>query len=404
MRGRPARLPGTAMPRLSFILTVAMLSAFGLIASDVYLPAMPSMTTEFGVADWQMPQTISFYLLALAIAQLAYGPVSDRKGRKPVLLAGITLYIVGSLGCATSVTYSGFLAWRMLEAVGAAAGLVVGRALIADTCDKRTSAKVYSVIYPLVSLSPALAPAIGGHLAAAFGWRSDFLFVAAFGIVALLMVLKLLPETLPIAARTRTSPFAGFSHVLRDRTFRRYALVVCTIYCAWFVYLTQSPFLFARQGLSEEQSGWLYLPLTAGIIGANLLTKWLLERWPYDRIVAAGIICFVVGAVAFLAMAALGLQGAAAVVLPMCVVSLANGSSLSLAVSGAVSSEHGYAATASGLVGFCQIGSAALVAMGVSAAFGTGLGVLGGTVLVLALIALSTGLRCRSSKPANHLL
>ena len=377
------------MPRLSFILTVAMLSAFGLIASDVYLPAMPSMTTEFGVADWQMPQTISFYLLALAIAQLAYGPLSDRHGRKPVLLAGIALYVVGSVGCATADSYNGFLAWRMLEAVGAAAGLVIGRALIADTCDKRTSAKVYAVIYPLVSLSPALAPAIGGHLAAAYGWRADFLFVAAFGVVALLMAVTLLPETLALAARTRTSPFAGFNHVLRDRTFRRYTVVVCTIYCAWFVYLTQSPFLFARLGLSEEQSGWMYLPLTAGIIGANLVAKRLLDRWPYDRILAAGILCFVLGGVAFMAVVLLGLHGPAAVVLPMCLVSLANGSSLSLAVSGAIASEHGHAATASGLVGFFQIGSAALMAMGVSALFGTGPGVLGGTVLILSVVALS---------------
>ena len=377
------------MPRLSFILTVAMLSTFGLIASDIYLPAMPSMTTEFDIADWQMPQTVSFYLLALAISQLAYGPLSDRYGRKPVVLAGGVLYLIGSLGCAASGSYVGFLAWRMVEAVGAAAGLVIGRALIADTCDKRISAKVYAVVYPLVSLSPALAPAIGGHLAVAFGWRADFLFVAAFGAVALLMALTLLPETLPVSARTRTSPFVGFSHVLRDRTFRRYTLVVCTIYCAWFVYLTQSPFLFVRAGLSEEQSGWLYLPLTAGIVGANLLAKRLLDRWPYDRIVTVGIACFVLGGAAFLTAAALGWSGAAAVVLPMCLVSLANGSSLSLAVSGAIASEHGYAATASGLVGFCQIGSAALMAMGVSAAFGTSFSVLGGAVLVFSLLALS---------------
>lgn len=377
------------MPRLSFILTVAMLSTFGLIASDIYLPAMPSMTTEFDIADWQMPQTVSFYLLALAISQLAYGPLSDRHGRKPVVLAGGVLYLIGSLGCAASGSYVGFLAWRMVEAVGAAAGLVIGRALIADTCDKRISAKVYAVVYPIVSLSPALAPAIGGHLAVAFGWRADFLFVAAFGAVALLMALTLLPETLPVSARTRTSPFAGFSHVLRDRTFRRYTLVVCTIYCAWFVYLTQSPFLFVRAGLSEEQSGWLYLPLTAGIVGANLLAKRLLDRWPYDRIVTVGIACFVLGGTAFLTAAALGWSGAAAVVLPMCLVSLANGSSLSLAVSGAIASEHGYAATASGLVGFCQIGSAALMAMVVSAAFGTSFSVLGGAVLVLSLLALS---------------
>ncbi|AIA74704.1 multidrug transporter CflA [Halomonas campaniensis] len=378
------------MPRVSFILTVAMLSAFGLIASDVYLPAMPSMTIEFGVADWQMPQTVSIYLLALASAQLVYGPLSDRYGRKPLLLAGITLYMAGSLGCAASDSYVGFLAWRILEAVGAASGLVIGRALIADTCDKRTSAKVYAMVYPLVSLSPALAPAIGGHLAATFGWRADFLCVAAFGAMALLMVLTLLPETLPVQDRTRTSPFTGFGHVLRDRTFCRYTLVVCAIYSAWFVYLTQSPFLFARQGLSEEQSGWLYLPLTAGIIGANLLAKRLLDRWPYDRIITAGIVFFVLGGVAFLAVGALQLQGTASVILPMCLVSLANGSSLSLAVSGAVASEHGHVATASGLVGFCQIGSAAVAAMGVSAVFGTGVGVLGDAVLALGLLALLT--------------
>jgi DHA1 family bicyclomycin/chloramphenicol resistance-like MFS transporter len=365
-----------------------MLSAFGLIASDVYLPAMPSMTKEFGIADWQMPQTVSFYLLALAVSQLIYGPLSDRHGRKPVLLAGIALYVAGSLGCAVSSSYVGFLTWRAVEAVGAAAGLVIGRALIADTCDKRTSAQVYAVVYPMVSLSPALAPAIGGHLAAAFGWRADFLFVAAFGALSLSMVLTLTTETLPAPARTRTSPFAGFGHVLRDGTFRRYTLVVCAIYCAWFVYLTQSPFLFARQGLSEEQIGWLYLPLTAGIIGANLLAKRLIEHWPYDRVVVAGIVCFVSGGFIFIFERALTLPSTAAVVLPMCLVSLANGSSLSLAVSGAIASEHGHAATASGLLGFCQIGSAALVATSVSAIFGTGLGVLGGAVLMLGLIAL----------------
>ncbi|MEC4022217.1 multidrug effflux MFS transporter [Pseudomonas fulva] len=376
------------MPRLSFILTVAMLSAFGLVASDIYLPAMPGMATEFGIASWQMPQTVSFYLLALAIAQLAYGPMSDRGGRKPALLAGGVLYLLGSVGCALSSSYMDFIAWRMVEAVGAAAGLVIGRALIADTCDKRTSAKVYAVIYPLVSLSPALAPAIGGHLAVAFGWRADFLFVAAFGALALLLALFLIPETLPVAARSRNAPFAGFSRVLGDRSFCRYTLVVCSIYCAWFVYLTQSPFLFVQAGLSEAQSGWLYMPLTLGIIGANLLARRLLDRLPYDRIVAIGITCFVLGAMAFLLAYAMGWHSVTAVVLPMCLVSLANGSSLSLAISGAIASEHGHAATASGLVGFCQIGSAAVVAMGVSAVLGTGFGVLAGAVAVLSCLAL----------------
>lgn len=376
------------MPRRSFILTAAMLNAFGLIASDIYLPAMPDMARAFAIADWRMPQTVSVYLLALAIAQLVYGPLSDRHGRKPVVLAGIALYMAGSLGCAQAASFATFLAWRVIEAVGAASGLVIGRAIIADTCSKHVSAKIYAVVYPLVSLSPALAPAIGGHLAAAFGWHADFLFVAAFAAVAFALVCAVLPETRPRASRSRVSPLAGFGAVLRDGVFRRYTVVVCCIYGAWFVYLTQSPFLFARLGLGEAHRGWMYLPLTGGIIVANLLARRWLDRWPYDRIVTIGVVSFVLGGSAFLVVAALGVTTIPAVVLPMCLVSLANGSALSLAVSGAIAAPHGRAASASGLVGFCQIGSAALLASGVSAVFGTSLTVVAISVSALGLLAL----------------
>jgi MFS transporter, DHA1 family, multidrug resistance protein len=377
------------MPRMSFILTVAMLNAFGLIASDVYLPAMPQMAAGFGVANWQMPQTVSVYLLVLAIAQLVYGPLSDRHGRKPVLFAGVALYFAGSLGCAAVTHFGAFLAWRMVEAAGAASGLVIGRALIADTCSKEASAKVYAVVYPLVSLSPALAPAVGGYLASAFGWYADFLFVAAFALVALLMAMTLLPETRALHDRKHRSPLAGFAHVLRDAAFRRYTVIVCAIYCAWFVYLTQSPFVFARLGLGEAQSGWLYVPLTASIVTANLLARRWLDRWPYDRIVTAGIVCFVLGGLAFAIVATRGVTSVAAVILPMCLVSLANGSSLSLAVSGAVTGSHGHAATASGLVGFFQISSSALMASLIGAACGTSSTVLACSVLLLALLAMA---------------
>lgn len=387
------------MPRMSFIFTIAMLNAFGLIASDVYLPAMPHMATVFGVADWRMPQTVSVYLLVLAIAQLVYGPLSDRHGRKPVLFAGIALYFVGSLGCAAATHFGAFLAWRMVEAAGAAAGLVIGRALIADTCSKQASAKVYAVVYPLVSLSPALAPAVGGYLASRFGWYADFLFVAGFAFAALLMAMTMLPETLAPHDRKHRAPLAGFAHVLRDGAFRRYTVIVCAIYCAWFIYLTQSPFIFASLGLREAQSGWLYLPLTGSIVTANLLARRWLDRWTYDRIVTTGVACFVLGGLAFAVVATRGVTSVAAVILPMCVVSLANGSSLSLAVSGAVTGAHGQAATASGLVGFFQISSSALVASLISAACGTGSAVLASSILLLALLAMAA---CISPRPEGE--
>lgn len=406
------------MSRPALVLIVAMLSAFGLIASDVYLPAMPTMADGFGIADWQMPQSVSVYLLVLACAQLGYGPLSDRFGRKPVLLAGIVLYIAGSLGCAAATGFRPFLVWRMVEALGAAAGLVIGRAIIADTCDKRASAKVYAIVYPLVSLSPALAPAVGGYLAAAWGWRADFLFVAGFGAIALLLSVCKLKETrVPAPGSHRAvsgvggfSGFSGFAVVLRERSFRCYTVIVCAIYCAWFVYLTQAPFLFARLGVSETASGWLYLPLTCGIVLANLAARSALDRWHYDTIVAAGITCFVIGGLGFTVAGLLpvhGVMAVVAVVLPMCFVSLANGSSLSLAVSGAIAGDHGHAASASGLVGFCQIGSAALASMAISARFGTGSSVLAASVLGFALLAAAAVLTLhrhghRATSPTAH--
>ncbi|MCP1840160.1 DHA1 family bicyclomycin/chloramphenicol resistance-like MFS transporter [Bradyrhizobium sp. USDA 4524] len=372
--------------RPTLVLVVAALSAFGLIASDVYLPAMPVMAQQLGIAGWQMPQTVAVYLMALAAAQLCYGPLSDRWGRKPVLVAGILLYIAGSIGCALAVGFTSFLGWRMVEAVGAASGLVIGRAVIADTCDKKASAKVYSVVYPLVSLSPALAPAIGGYLAAAFGWRADFIFVAVFGAIALCLTLMLLNETGP-KKRHDGAFLAGFTVVLRNGAFIRYALVVCAIYCAWFVYLTQSPFLFERLGLPETVSGWLYLPLTCGIILANFVSKRLIEHLSYDGIVAGGVCFFCLGGLTFVLTLASPVMCAATIVAPMFLVSLSNGSSLSLAVSGAIASEPKHAATASGLVGFFQIGSASLAALGVSACFGTGRAVLAIAILVFSIIA-----------------
>jgi MFS transporter, DHA1 family, multidrug resistance protein len=381
------------MPRPSLILVVAVLSVFGLLASDVYLPAMPAMARAFGVADWQMPQTVSVYLLALAIAQLGYGPLSDRWGRKPVLIAGILLYIAGSLGCARADGFAPFLAWRALEAIGAAAGLVLGRAVIADTCDRTAAARVYSIVYPLVSLSPALAPAVGAHLAQRFGWRADFAFVAAFGAFALLLTLAYLPETRPAAPRADASAArAGFAAVLADRDFLRYTVIVCAIYAAWFIYLTQSPFLFTRLGVAPTTAGWLYLPLTGGIIAANLLSKRLLGRLPYDAIVGLGLASFALGAVAFVVCAALRVAHVAALVLPMLLVSVANGSSLSLAVPGAIGGRHGRPAIASGLVGCAQIGGASLAAFGVSAGFGTGQQVLAIAIALCAAIAAGAAL------------
>ncbi|MBP1208348.1 DHA1 family bicyclomycin/chloramphenicol resistance-like MFS transporter [Duganella sp. 1411] len=379
--------------KTEFIFIVSLISTFGLLASDIYVPAMPLMAAFFKVSVWQIQQSIAVYLCVLALAQIVYGPLSDHFGRRRLLLSGIALYVLGGALCAASASFELFLLGRCVQALGAASGLVIGRALISDRYPKHEAAKIYNIVYPLVSLSPALAPAIGGYLTSALSWRWSFIFVALFACVPLLLVALRLPETHTSHGHGKRIAFlSGLSELLGHRTFVLYTMVVCAIYSAWFVYLTQSTFIFHALGLSENQAGWLYIPLTCGIFLGNFISKKLLERIGYDHIVGLGVACFVTGGLVFAATAWLGSASATLVILPMTMVSLANGSSLSLAVSGAVASNPQRAASASGLVGFFQIGSAALSTALVSLLFGTGYAVLAFAILGFALLALAAAL------------
>lgn len=381
--------------KTEFIVIVALISTFGLLASDIYVPALPLMAAFFNVSAWKIQQTIALYLCVLAMAQIAYGPLSDHFGRRKLLLGGIALYVIGSVLCAAAPSFEYFLAGRCIQALGAASGLVIGRALISDRFGKHEAAKIYNIVYPLVSLSPALAPAIGGYLTSALSWRWSFIFVALYACVPLVLVASRLREEPPRHDRPgdpdghqRIAFLSGIAELLVHRTFILYTMIVCAIYSAWFVYLTQSTFIFNVLGLSEKQAGWLYVPLTCGIFLGNAAAKRLLDRMNYDHIVALGVACFVVGGMVFAATAWLGYSSTPLVILPMALVSLANGSSLSLAVSGAVASNPRRAASASGLVGFFQIGSAALSTALVSLLFGTSYQALAYAILGFALLAL----------------
>lgn len=372
------------MPRPLFIATIAMLSTFGLLASDIYLPSMSLMKTSFQVPDWKMTQSISVYLIALACAQLIYGPLADRYGRKPILYIGISVYIAGSLGCAASADFTSFLIWRAMEATGAASGLVLGRTLIADICNKQSSAKVYSIIYPLVSLSPALAPAIGAQLTTQFGWQSNFIFVAAFGLASLLLA-PFLPETRAVSVSAKASINSAIQSLISDPAFLRYNCLVCAIYSAWFVYLTQSPYLFTQLNMSPHQIGWLYLPLTLTIISANFTSKWLLARCQYQSIVRGGLYSFLLGGMCYFITSWIGIHSVWTIVMPMCLVAVSNGSSLPLAISAAISEQRQYQAVASSLVGFCQIASSALISGVISQVCGVSTSVLATSIALLSV-------------------
>ncbi|MEJ2632287.1 MAG: MFS transporter [Acidihalobacter sp.] len=177
--------PDTKPQFVVFIAAMVMMSMIGIFSSDIYLPSMPYMASYFGVDYGVIQKTITVYLVGLAVFQLFYGPISDHFGRRRVLIAGLTIYIAASLGCVLSSSVTQLLLFRFFQAVGACAGLVMGRTIVTDMFDKSESPHVFSIVLPFVAMSPAIAPVIGGHVQELLGWRFVMAFTVLFGSVLL---------------------------------------------------------------------------------------------------------------------------------------------------------------------------------------------------------------------------
>jgi DHA1 family bicyclomycin/chloramphenicol resistance-like MFS transporter len=177
-----------------FLVVITLMGSVGLLATDIYLPALPEMATYFNCNQVEIQASFTLFLLGLAICQLVYGSLADRFGRKRVTLLGLTLFMIATLLCASAETLGEFLAFRLLQAMGGGVGSVVNRAIIADRYDKLQAAKVFSTIFPIIGLSAAIGPWIGGYLTYFMGWRSVFYFMAGFGAVVWVLVFFFLKE------------------------------------------------------------------------------------------------------------------------------------------------------------------------------------------------------------------
>src|SRR5690606_20851902 len=172
--------PGVAQRRPSLAILIAV-TALGPMALNIFIPAMPGMTAVFGVDYGTIQLTLTLYLVGLAVAQLFMGPLSDRFGRRPVLLGGIGLFLAGSLAAALAPSIEALIVARIVQAVGGCAGIVLGRAIVRDTHSREASASMIGYITMVMVVAPMLAPLIGGYLDSWFGWRATFITVLAVG-------------------------------------------------------------------------------------------------------------------------------------------------------------------------------------------------------------------------------
>ncbi|MBD8576945.1 Bcr/CflA family multidrug efflux MFS transporter [Pseudomonas syringae] len=260
------------------IILLAALVAFGPLSVDMYLPSLPTIADDLGAAHAQVQMTIGVFLGGLCLGMLLYGPLSDRFGRRRLLLGGMVLYLLASLGCALAAQVEHLLFWRFLQALGGAAASVLGRALVRDLFPLDEAARVLSLMHLVSMLATLAAPLIGGYLMLLAGWRSLFVLLALFCAVCLVAVAWKIPETLPPDRRGASvgQVFRAYGRLAVQPLAIGYILCMGLGFGGMFAFITASPFVYIDYfGLSPLSYGWLFGLNILGII----IATWLNARW-----------------------------------------------------------------------------------------------------------------------------
>jgi MFS transporter, DHA1 family, multidrug resistance protein len=352
--------PGT------FALTalLAGLSAVGPLTTDMYLPSLPDIARLLGATTAQGQLTISSYLIGFAVGQIVYGPVSDRHGRKPVLLGAVALYGVASLACALSNSIDMLIAARFAQALGGSGGIVLSRAVVRDLYAGSRAGRELSVIGAVMALAPVLAPIAGGALQTGFGWRSVFLALVVAAFIGAAVVILLLPETLSLRASepvSLSSMATSYAIVARNPAYLAYMGLASLSYAGLFAWISAASFVLQDiYGLTPLVFGFVFAVGSVGYGIGSTLSARLTRYFSIDGILGFGGIAVALGGVVMLAAVAAGRDSAAVLVLSMAIYLAGLGMVLPQSIAGALTPFPERAGAASSLFGFIQQSVAAL--------------------------------------------
>lgn len=354
--------------RKTFLLATIVMSSSGLLATDIYLPALPEMTRYFNCNQSEIQSTFIIFLLGLAVCQLIYGVLSDRFGQKRIAILGLVLFTIMSILCAHSITLTQFSVFRLLQAIGGGAGSVVSRVMITNRYNKTESVQIFSTIFPIIGLSAAVGPFIGGYLTYFFNWQATFYFMAGYGLLGLMLVLFCLGDS-SNHNRANCMPFdakASYRDVLKNLPFLGYACIICAGFCVFRAYTVESPFVFYKQGFLVEELGTFYVALSIAYIAGNLIAKRYIEILSLEKLIKLGLLFSLLGGLGMVVFAHHFEQNPLSVILPMSVITLGNGLLFPTSSAAAMNAvPHQHKGLASGMVGTLQFIAAALCIYGV---------------------------------------
>ena len=371
-------------PGKGFLVWLAGLSVLGFLATDMYLPAFAVIQNDLQTPAAAVSASLSLFLAGFAIAQLAWGPLSDNYGRRPVLLSGLALFAVGCLGMLWVRDATWLLVLRFVQAIGVCAASVTWQALVTDHYPAHRTNRIFATIMPLVGLSPALAPLLGSWILAHFSWQMIFMTLFVITLVLMLPALRLKPV---VKKTTSNDVPLTFATLLRSRDYRGNVLIYAACSASFFAWLTGSPFILSDMGYGPAAIGLSYVPQTIAFLIGGYGCRAALQKWQGKQLLPWLLVIYAMSVVGTWLAGLLAGQSLTALLVPFCVMAMANGAIYPIVVAQALRPFPQATGRAAALQNTLQLGLCFLASLLVSALIGTPLLTTTSVMLVTVLLS-----------------
>lgn len=352
-------IPNTRYNETIIIVLLLLITALGQMAVDIYLPSMPSMQSTLNTSKDYIQLTLSVFTIGFGVSQLLYGPLSDRFGRRNLLLFGMVLSCLATLGCAFTSSISGLITFRLIQGFGSGAASVLTRAILRDCFTGPRMSKIAGYMSIAWSLVPITAPVLGSYIQTFFGWRANFIFLFLFTICMLALTIRWMPDTNRDKRMDSLHPITvikNYWSVLTNSSSIRFSVGPMITFCCVMSYVTASPFLLQDDlGYSPVAFGWLSFLVSMSYLAGNIINTRLLSRFEKMHIIRCGIIINVIGTFSMAILALLGYFNIYVLIIPACIMIFAGGFLFANCMTSAMTPFINIAGTAAAIIGSVQM-------------------------------------------------